>query len=158
MRDISRRRFVQGTGAAIAVSGLAGCSGNGNGGGNGGGGDVPQAIADHLDGANQYDGSIADQTGQSEVTVQVGAGNGLAFDPAAVRVSVGTNVAWEWTGEGGQHNVAATDDSAGDFQSSLHEEAGQHFEQTFDEAGNYLYVCEPHQAQGMKGAIEVVEE
>ena len=157
MADLSRRRFVQGTGAAIAVSTLAGCGSDG-GGGNGGGDEVPQEISDHLEGANEYDDSIEDMTGESEVTVEVGAGNGLAFDPPAVRVSVGTNVAWEWTGEGGQHNVAATEDSDGDFQSSLHEEQGQHFEQTFDEAGNYLYVCEPHEQQGMRGAVEVVEE
>lgn len=157
MRDLSRRRFVHGTGAVLAVSALAGCGSDG-GNGNGDGGDVPQAIDDHLSEANEYDGSMTDETGTNEVTVTVGAGDGLAFDPAAVRVSVGTNVQWEWTGQGGTHNVAATEDSDGDFQSSLHDEAGQHFEQTFDEAGNYLYVCEPHQTQGMKGAVEVVEE
>ena len=158
MRDLSRRRFVQGTGAAIAASALAGCGSDGGGGGGGGGDEVPQEIADHLEGANGFDDSIDDQTGESQVTVQVGAGDGLAFDPAAVRVDPGTTVVWEWTGEGGQHNVAATEDSDTDFQSDLHDEEGEHFEQTFDEAGNHLYVCEPHEQQGMKGAIEVAGE
>ena len=156
MRDLSRRHFVKGTGAAIATSTLAGC---GSDGGDGDGGDdVPQAIDDHMDGANEYDGSVDDQTGEDEVTVEVGAGDGFAFDPAAVRVDAGTTVTWEWTGEGGQHNVASTGESDAEFQSEMFQEAGEHFEYTFEEAGNMLYVCEPHEGQGMKGAVEVVDE
>jgi serine/threonine-protein kinase len=155
MTDLSRRRVVQGTGAAIAATALAGCGSEGGGGG--GGDEVPQEIADHLDGANGYDSSIEDRTGQDEVTVEVGAGNGLSFAPAAVRVDAGTTVVWEWTGQASPHNVASTDDSATDFESELYSEAGQTFEQTFDQAGIQLYVCEPHQAQGMKGAVDVVE-
>ena len=63
MRDLSRRRFVSSTGAAVAVGTLAGCAGNGN--DNGDGGDVPPAIEDHLSEANNYDGSLDDETGQS---------------------------------------------------------------------------------------------
>ena len=93
MSDLSRRRFVYGTGTALAVGTLAGCTGNGNGDSDGG---VPQAIDDHLSNAQNYEGSLDDMTGESEVTVDVGAGsNGLAFDPAAVRVSSGTTVTWE---------------------------------------------------------------
>jgi len=137
---------------------LAACSGNGN--GNGDGGDVPQEIDDHLSGANGYDGSTVDMTGESEVTVDVGAGsNAIAFDPAAVRISAGTTVVWEWTGEGGGHNVASVEESASEFTSGddYVEEAGYTYEQSFDSTGVQLYVCEPHMAQGMKGAIDVVE-
>ena len=159
MNDLSRRRFVQGTGAAVAVGALAGCTGNGNGNG-GGGSDVPQAIDDHLSDANNYEGSLEDMTGESEVTIDVGAGsNGLAFDPAAVRVSSSTTVTWEWTGEGGAHNVASVEGSESDFSSGSSVEGGDNtYEQSFDNTDNQLYVCEPHMANGMKGAIEVVEE
>ncbi|QLD84270.1 halocyanin domain-containing protein [Natronomonas halophila] len=169
MRELSRRRFVQATGATVAVGAVAGCtgdSGNGNGNGNGNGdtptpggngGDVPQEIADHLDGANLYEGSVEDLTGQDEVTVNVGAGDGLAFDPPAIRISSSTTVVWEWTGAGGSHNVASVEGSESDFTSDYSNEEGYTFEQSFDNTGIQLYVCEPHQTQGMKGAIEVVE-
>jgi len=156
MRDLSRRRFVQGTGAAIVATGLAGCGSGGGDGGGGGGDGVPGAIDDHLDGANEYDGSIDDHTGEDEVTIEVGAGDGLAFSPTAIRIDAGTTVVWEWTGEGGQHNVASVDGSASDFKSDRYSESGENFEQSFDDAGEQLYVCEPHQAQGMKGGIDVV--
>ena len=152
MQEFSRRRFVHGTGVAMAVGALAGCSGDG--------GEVPGAIDDHLSGANGYDGSIVDATGESDVTVAVGAGsNAIAFDPAAVRISAGTTVVWEWTGEGGGHNVASVEESASEFTSGddYVEEAGYTYEQSFESTGVQLYVCEPHMAQGMKGAIDVVE-
>ena len=67
-------------------------------------------------------------------------------------------VVWEWTGEGGSHNVASVEDSESDFQSEIVGEQGHTFNQSFDNTGIQLYVCQPHEAQGMKGAIEVVEE
>ena len=73
-------------------------------------------------------------TGSGEVTVAVGAqGNGgaFAFDPPAIRVSTGTTVVWEWTGEGAQHNVAA---AGGGFESDMSSEEGYTFEHTFAEA------------------------
>jgi serine/threonine-protein kinase len=165
MRDVSRRRFVQATGAAVATGALAGCTGNGGGNGNGnddGNGDAPQApqeIDDFLSEANLYDGSIVDMTGEDEVTIMVGAGDGgLAFDPPAVRITSSTTVVWEWTGEGGTHNVASTEGSESDFQSEIVGEQGHTFNQSFDNTGIQLYVCQPHEAQGMKGAIEVVEQ
>lgn len=155
MRRLNRRRFVSSTGAVIAAVALAGC---GNGGGDGGNGEVPEAIDEHLQDANLYEGEIDDQTGQDEATVDVGAGDGLAFDPPAVRVDAGTTVVWEWTGEGGGHNVASTDESDTDFRTEVTDEEGHTFEETFDEAGNQLYECEPHAANGMLGGIDVVEE
>jgi len=143
MRDLSRRRFVSSTGAAVAVGTLAGCAGNGN--GNGDGGDVPPAIEDHLSEANNYGGSLDDETGQSRVRVDVGAGSDdVAFDPAGVRISAGTTVVWEWTGEGGSHNVSSVADSDTSFRSGgTTDEAGVTYEYTFDAAGTQLYVCEP---------------
>jgi halocyanin-like protein len=107
-----------------------------------------------FDGVSNYDGTV-DRTGQEEVTVTVGAsGNDgpFAFGPAAVHVDPGTTVVWEWTGEGGRHNVAAED---GGFESDLTEEAGFTFEQPFEDPGIAKYVCVPHEQMGMKGAVAV---
>ena len=164
---VSRRRYVAGTGAALTAGVLAGCSGGGDGSdggddGNGGGGsvdDVPSGMDDYLSDARLYDGTIMDRTGTDEVVVDVGAGDvGFAFDPPAVRVDVGTTVRWEWTGEGGAHNVAAASDSATDFNSGAAvDSAEETFEQSFDEPGVQLYYCTPHQMNGMLGGIDVVE-
>ncbi|SFH67731.1 halocyanin domain-containing protein [Halorubrum aquaticum] len=173
-RRLSRRRYVVGTGAALTTGALAGCSGGGGDDGDGSGGDggsdgsagepaddVPSGIDDYLtEGeARLYEGTIMDYTGQDEVVVDVGAGDvGFAFDPAAIRISAGTTVVWEWTGEGGAHNVASVEGSDAEFNSGdAVAEEGETFEQSFDAAGIQLYHCTPHQANGMLGGIEVVE-
>lgn len=156
MEHLNRRRFVASAGATISAVTLAGC---GSDGGGDGGNDVPEAIDEHLQDANGYDGEIDDQTGSDEVTVEVGTGsNGYAFDPAAVRVDAGATVVWEWTGQGGGHNVSSTDESDAEFESEIVDEEGHTFEETFDEAGHMLYQCDPHAANGMLGAVDVVEE
>ncbi|MGZ0746306.1 halocyanin domain-containing protein [Haloparvum sp. AD34] len=164
--DLDRRTFVATTGTALATA-LAGCSGGGGGSGgsdgsdggdNGGGGSDG---SDTLDEEPNYDGwfenvgnydATLDRTGQDSVTVSVGAGDGLKFDPPAVAVSAGTTVTWEWTGQGGQHNVVAKN---GDFESELVSEEGHTFEYTFEESGVHKYKCNPHESVGMKGAVVV---
>ncbi|SDF61240.1 halocyanin domain-containing protein [Halorubrum xinjiangense] len=163
---LSRRRYLAGTGAALTIGTLAGCSGGGDGGDGSDGGDggsavddVPSEIDEYLSDARMYEGTIMDLTGQDEVTVEVGAGDvGFAFSPAAIRIDSSTTVVWEWTGNGGAHNVASVEGSESDFNSgdSVSEE-GATFEQSFDNTGIQLYQCTPHQANGMLGAIEVVE-
>jgi serine/threonine-protein kinase len=173
MNDLSRRRFVLGTGAVAVTGALAGCGGNGNGngggngngngggsdGGNGGGSASPEEQATSYlneNEANGFEGEISDQTGQSEVTVEVGAGpNGFQFAPAAISVDTGTTVTWEWTGEGGQHNVVSNGGDYGDLESERIAEEGHTYTYTFEEAGAALYVCEPHRAQGKYGAVVV---
>ncbi|MFB6302070.1 MAG: halocyanin domain-containing protein [Haloferacaceae archaeon] len=169
MRDATDRRTVLRTGALAAAGLLAGCSGGGGGGGEGettasgggdgsgsDGGDVPDEVSGFLSNVGNFDGSIADRTGQSEVTVEVGAeGNGgsFAFAPPAIRVDAGTTVVWEWTGKGGQHNVVARDGA--DFESELVSEAGHAFSWTAEGSGPVTYVCVPHESLGMKGAIVI---
>jgi len=106
-------------------------------------------------GVSNYDGTV-DLRGHSQVRIAVGsAGNmgAFGFAPAAVAVSPGTTVIWEWTGNGGGHNVVAAD---GDFDSgSLVSTKGHTFEHTFDDPGIFPYVCAPHRAVGMRGAIFV---
>jgi len=177
------RRTVLSTGA-LAVVGLTGCTtagdgedGGGDGGadGEGGGGvsveDYP-TVEEWLTeteigaAADNYDGTIADQRDQSSVTVAVGAeGNGgnFAFDPPAVAVSTGTEVAWDWTGEGNPHNVEALPEEQlgeSDYEFSSGEAeggSGVKYSRTLDDSGIALYHCEPHLSLGMKGAIVVVE-
>ncbi|WP_233752281.1 MULTISPECIES: halocyanin domain-containing protein [Halostella] len=114
--------------------------------------------SDGLDGwfddVDNYDG-IVDRTGEDEVSVQVGSqanGGGFGFGPAAVSVSPGTTVVWEWTGEGGSHDVQADN---GSFASQMTDEAGHSFAHTFDGTGTTKYYCMPHKAMGMKGAVVV---
>ncbi len=99
---------------------------------------------------------VVDETGSSEVTVQVGTeanGGAFGFGPAAVQVDPGTTIIWEWTGEGGQHNVVAQDGAS--FDSELVADAGFTFEHTFEEEGVTTYYCQPHQSLGMKGVVVV---
>ncbi len=101
-----------------------------------------------------YDG-VADYRGQSEVRVGVGTaanGGAFGFGPAAVQVDPGTTLVWEWTGEGGLHNVAETE---GAFESELTDEEGHTFEQAVETEGIHYYVCAPHEAMGMKAAVVV---
>ncbi|WP_255479229.1 halocyanin domain-containing protein [Natronomonas sp. LN261] len=104
--------------------------------------------------ANNYDGTV-DMTGEDEVTVEVGAGeNALAFGPPAVHVDVGTTVVFEWTGEGGTHNVVERE-TGERYGSDLADEAGTRYPITFESDGISTYVCSPHSSVGMKGAVVV---
>lgn len=105
---------------------------------------------------SNFDGTVADATGSNTATVTVGAtGNGgeFAFDPPVLKVSPGTTVAWEWTGNGGAHNVVFRD--ADISSGEVVPEPGVNFEHTFESAGTYLYNCEPHYALAMRGAVVV---
>lgn len=149
MSDITRRRALQATGAAALVA-LAGCSSaSGSGSGNGTSGPYGGWLGD----ANGFE-SVVDATAKSEVRVKVGAEGGLAFEPAAIKISPGSTVAWEWTGQGGTHNVKEMN---GAFESDLSGKQGHTFSHRFDSAGVYKYVCEPHRSMGMKGVVDVVE-
>jgi len=160
MTRYHRRDVLRATGTAALAVGLAGCGGSGGDGGDGGdGGSGPEYLdeepdyGDWFEDVSNYDGRTLDLTGESEVTVEVGAGEqGLLFDPPAVAVDSGTTVVWEWTGQGGQHNVA---DDDGDFESEITGEEGFTFEHEFGSEGVHLYVCSPHRSVGMKGAVTV---
>lgn len=161
---VTRRRLIT-TGALAAAVGVAGCSGSGDGGGASGGGDDSDSDNDSgsdgpsydgwLDDVGNFDGSVVDRTGDETVAVTVGAGNGLLFDPPAVRISPGTTVRWTWTGRGGQHNVKGDNR---DFESPLDSQEGTTFEYVFDAPGAVRYLCVPHQAVGMKGVVDVVDD
>ncbi|MFA9518254.1 halocyanin domain-containing protein [Halopenitus sp. H-Gu1] len=139
---LGRRDFFRvGAGAAAVTAGIAV-----------GAGTVAAAYDGWLDNVSNYEGTV-DHTGEDEVTVTVGAGNGLLFAPPAILVDPGTKVVWEWSGEGGQHNVVEADEEI--FGSELTDEAGHTFEHVFEEEGTFRYRCEPHEAVGMKGVVAV---
>jgi halocyanin-like protein len=138
-----RRAFL-----ALSVTAAAGgCTGNG-----GSGGESESYNDDWFENVGNYDGEV-DMTGESTTSVTVGGGSDdLAFVPAAIRVSTGTTVVWEWTGNGGRHNVV---DDEGEFESEYHEDGNATFEYTFDSPGVYQYYCDPHRELGMKGGVRV---
>lgn len=160
-----RRGFLRAAGGVAVAGLLAGCTSAGSGGNTGAdtggdgsgensgtndaneGGSIEEWLAD----TGNYD-SVEDMTGKNSVTVEVGAegNNGVnAFAPAAIEISPGTTVTWEWIN--GYHNVV---DENGQFSSGEPEQNAT-FEHTFDTAGTILYYCEPHRSMGMKGAIIV---
>ena len=140
MVEHSRRAILGALGVTSLVS-LAGCGGAGG----TDGGDPP---------TTDVNAPPVDRTGQDEVAVAVGAGNGFAFDPAPVRIDAATTGPLPGHGRGGGHNVVAVDES---FESTLTAEAGHTFTHTFTEPGTVEYVCTPHQTQGMRGVVVAVE-
>jgi halocyanin-like protein len=112
-------------------------------------------VESFLSDTSNFDG-VVDRTGTDAIEVEVGVeANGafFGFGPAAVRVDGGTTVRWTWTGQGGTHNVVAR--HGAEFASEQTSEAGHTFERVFEESGTVLYVCEPHEGTGMKGAVVV---
>jgi halocyanin-like protein len=115
-------------------------------------GDARGAATDNYD-------SPVDATGEDAVTVTVGAeGNGgtYAYDPAAVQVTPGTTVTYEWASN--NHNLAVdtVPDGADWSGHDAVENEGYSVEHTFETTGTYRYYCDPHLAMGMKGVVEVV--
>jgi halocyanin-like protein len=142
----TRRTYLATLGAvATSTSALAGCLG--------GGGSGSSKFDGWLAATGNFD-AVTEKTDVDGVTVDVGTkgNNGYnAFAPAAVKVSTGTTVVWEWTGKG-RHNVVAKN---ADFRSNMLTREGETFEHTFDEPGTYKYYCSPHRSLGMKGVVVV---
>lgn len=164
--NVSRREITR-IGGVVAAAGLAGCTGgSGEPGGSGDSdgsddSDEPTGDADDtrsfdgwLSNVENYDG-VVDETDRDVVRVAVGVENGsgaYGFGPAAVRVSAGTTVTFEWTGRGASHNVVARDER---FESELTDAEGHTFEYTVESTGTVPYYCTPHESLGMKGVIVV---
>ncbi len=117
--------------------------------------DVPEPDYEGwFDDVANYGGTV-DRREAETVSVEVGVQNGdgpYGYGPAAVRVSPGATVRWEWTGRGGSHNVVAED---ADFESELVSTEGHTYDHTFETEGVYRYYCTPHRQLGMKGAVVV---
>lgn len=72
-----------------------------------------------------------------------------AFEPSAVAVPTGSTVTWEWAGQE-EHNVVLDEGPSSPLQVS-----GE-WQQTFDEAGEYLYRCTIHPF--MDGRVVAVDD
>ena len=155
---LTRRRLLQ-SGAGAVAAGAAVSAGAGT------AAAQQDAYGSYLANVPNYDGTTADATGMDEVVIDVGAGNGFQFSPPAIVVDPGTTVRWNWTGEGGAHNVYHDDQSDLVDEQVFYSgdpaiESGVNYEFTFEEthAGFHPYVCIPHRAQEMKGVIVVGED
>lgn len=94
------------------------------------------------------DGTEEDLTGQTEVTMDI---QNFAFAKKSIKISKGTKVVWT-NQDDVKHNVFSKD--SGGPQGKLLAQ-GETFEYTFDTAGTFNYICEPHPY--MKGVVSVVE-
>lgn len=167
-RRLTRRHFVVSTIATVSVASIAGCTTDEDSSttddetGTDDSGDTSdtevEGTTDDIDYDGWFDeadnyGGTEDLTNGDTAAVGVGTGGeGFWFDPPAIRVDEGTEVVWEWTGEGGLHNVVH---EGGVFESELTDEAGYTFEHSFEDEGVYRYTCEPHDTMGMRGAVVV---
>lgn len=105
-----------------------------------------------------------------DADIVAGTEGNLIFEPAELSVSAGTTVSWGFASGG--HNVScrpadsdmvALPDEADPFASygsdeSPHESLvprNETYEHTFTVSGEYVYVCIPHDKQGMVGTIRV---
>ena len=155
--DVSRRAFIRtagGTAAAVGTTAAAGTAA----------GQSENVEPDWPSGVTSGNlGSYQDARGEDAVTVAVGAGEqGLAFDPTQLWVDPGTTITFEWTGNGGAHNVQTVD---GGGPASLDsgnpvgdEGATYEYEATEEDAGITHYHCVPHTAVGMHAGLAVGED
>ena len=153
---MKRRDFIRNAGGATAALGAGASATAGTAAGQeGGGGGARPDFGGWLEGAKG--GTFQDFRGQSEVTIEVGAGDGLAFIPTGCWIDPGTTVTFEWVTGG--HNVVYESTPSGASVSGHEpiEDEGFTFETTYETAGIYKYFCDPHRQLGMLGAIAVGE-
>jgi len=152
--DVSRRAFMRTAGGAAAAAGAATATA--------GTAAAQEEQPVWPSGASSGNvGSYQDARGESEVTVSVGAGDqGLAFDPTLLWVDPGTTITFEWTGNGGAHNVQNVEGPAAlDSGDPVGEEGHTYeYETSEDDVGITHYHCVPHTAVGMHGGLAVGED
>jgi len=85
--------------------------------------------------------------------IQMGSGGNLVFEPNEISISAGDTVTFT-NGDLPPHNMQVADHpelSHGDLAFT----AGESFDVTFVDAGDYDIQCDPHAGAGMKGVIHV---
>ena len=116
---------------------------------------APAAVDEYLSDANFYDGDVV--VGVPFVAVGI-PGPKTGFDPAAIKVPVGTEVTWVWASDDQAHAVISANTSDGTrVLDSGTPEKGSHatYRHTFEEPGIYRYYCGVHRAQSARGAVVV---
>ena len=85
--------------------------------------------------------------------IQMGSGGNLVFEPNEISISAGDTVTFT-NGDLPPHNMQVADHpelSHGDLAFV----AGESFDVTFSDVGDYNIQCDPHAGAGMKGVIHV---
>ena len=85
--------------------------------------------------------------------ITMGSGGNLVFEPNEISISAGDTVTFT-NGDLPPHNMQVADHpelSHGDLAFT----AGESFDVTFPDAGDYDIQCDPHAGAGMKGVIHV---
>ncbi len=116
-----------------------------------------ESLEEWLEDANGYRGEVKRFGPRTRPLIHVGmeTDDGFAFSPPAIEVPPMTSVVWDWTGQGGQHNVVALD---GTFDSGrTNAQPGTMYQHVFEETGTYRFVSEPDRDDGMKGVVVVAE-
>lgn len=167
---VRRRAFLRQAGAFASVVALAGCSGgqDGNDGESNGSPDGDGEETDESDGSGN---DTTTATPESEVVqVDVGPEKRLRFEPEDVEIAVGDTVEWVARSQG--HNVSSDPEASGkcenpegaepfkSYEGDNHfaiMEVGETFSHEFTVPGEYVYVCVPHEGQGMIGSVTVTE-
>jgi plastocyanin len=165
-----RRRELLGTLPAAPLAGIAGCLGGGDDEGTPTPSPEPTATPDPT--ATSTDSPTPGATDEptdtptrtetptatatADLTVRVGPGGNLVFDPETFEVAAGDTVRWVWDSPG--HNVSPgsqPDDAdwPGDDESTYGSDHTDAY--TFDVPGSYEYHCDPHQSAGMTGSFTV---
>jgi plastocyanin len=155
---IDRRTVLSGVGSLALVGTIAGCSTDGGGDGGDTGGD-----------GGDTGGGDGGDGGGGGATVVAGPNGDFVFDPESVTISTGETVTWEFASP--NHNVVAWPDmheavsipdgaegfgsveQDGDKFETLPE--GETYSHTFDETGEFTYVCVPHASADMIGTVVV---
>lgn len=126
---------------------------------------VPITLSRYFGGREGSTAQVPEGSAGGEVAAEVGMTNRLEFTPDTVRIRVGETV--RWTNSSALVHTVTLDpekaldaanvrmpDGAATFDSGdLAPEAV--FEYTFEVAGEYRYVCLPHEAAGMVGVVVV---
>ena len=89
------------------------------------------------------------------VEILMGSGGMLVFEPCEVTINVGDTVTFT-NNELPPHNVMI-EDHPEISHNDLAFVAGESFDITFEQAGDYKFQCDPHAGAGMTGVIHVEE-
>ena len=167
------RRTLLRRAAPLAAVVLAGCSGSSDGGGGTTTDTTDEPTTAGTDTATTATTTAATESpttqpttttaeaAQSSVTVTVGPGGDLRFDPETFRLAAGGTVTWEWDSSG--HNVRPSSQPDGaDWSGTAGGDArtysaGHSYEYTFETTGSYEYYCSPHRDFGMVASFTVEE-
>ena len=167
-----RRTVLKASGVAILSAGLSGCLGGGRGGFGGTTTDSDAATT----GSEPTETTVSEPettdsattatgAGDATVTVEVGPGGRLRFEPSGdhpLVVAACTTVEFVWKSD--VHNVVVDDQpNDADWQGSPGgvgevRDEGYSFSHTFEVPGIYEFHCAPHETAGATGAIFVAPE